>query len=384
MCSSYIPSKLDTELFWDRERTRERSISEVPPGFPDIIQSPLVWKGSDIHPKVREWKVDLCGDEITAIDAAVFAFEKKYGENLAELTSSTFELPTEFSQRLRKLSDQLYRGVGFQIIHGLDPTKYTPRQKMIMYVGVTAHVCPQRGSVDVAGKGVVGKLTGCLPRRLRAKPPPSFSNSFHTDNCAIMAFYYLDVAPLSGWTLLSSIWQTYNELAASKLEVLHTLAEPWVLDTFKPLSIQPPRHVRPLQRVVGSDKIPVLFRFSRYPVTGFQRERSADRDAADAVQFIAARNAITLPVIAGDVLLVNDMALFHAREGFHDGGVPLKRHLVKMYFRDPEQGWAIPPSMEREWKTAYLSGSDDGRVKKEEIWECTYWPGLEELSMLNG
>ncbi|KAK3366715.1 hypothetical protein B0T24DRAFT_502204, partial [Lasiosphaeria ovina] len=181
--------------------------------------------------------------------------------------------------------------------------------------------------------------------------------SFHTDNCEIMAFYYLDMSPIGGRTVLSSIWQTYNELAASKPEVLHTLAEPW-----------PPRHVRPLQRVIGSDKIPVLFRFSRYPVTGFQRERSANvplptaaqRDAADAVQFIAARNAITLPVVAGDVLLVNDMALFHAREGFDDGGVPLKRHLVKMYFRDPQQGWAIPPSIEQEWKTAYLSGSDDG------------------------
>ncbi|KAK3366716.1 hypothetical protein B0T24DRAFT_669195 [Lasiosphaeria ovina] len=166
MSSSYIPSKLDTERFWDRERTRERSVSEVPPGFPEIIQSPLVWKGSDIQTRVREWKVDLGGDEITAIDAAVFAFEiqvhtapraYKHGENLAELTSSTFELPTEFSLRLRKLSDQLYRGVGFQIIHGLDPTKYTPRQKMIMYAGVTAHICPQRGSVDVAGKGVVAR-----------------------------------------------------------------------------------------------------------------------------------------------------------------------------------------------------------------------------------
>lgn len=46
-----------------------------------------------------------------------------------------------------------------------------------------------------------------------------------------MAFYYLDTALQGGHTILSSIWQTYNELAAKRPEVLHTLVQPWVLDT---------------------------------------------------------------------------------------------------------------------------------------------------------
>lgn len=82
--------------------------------------------------------------------------EDKY-EDLSSLSASTFELPATFSQRLRGLSDHLYNGVGFQIIHGLDPSKYTERQKIIVYAGVSAHICPQRGFVDVVGKGVVGK-----------------------------------------------------------------------------------------------------------------------------------------------------------------------------------------------------------------------------------
>lgn len=57
-----------------------------------------------------------------------------------------------------------------------------------------------------------------------------------------------------------------------------------------------------------------------------------------------------LPVQKRDILLVKDMALFHTRERFDDGGVPMKRHLIKMYFRDPDQGWAIPLWMEQEWK----------------------------------
>jgi hypothetical protein len=204
-----------------------------------------------------------------------------------------------------------------------------------------------------------------------------------------MAFFYLDTAIRGGKTVLSSIWQTYNELATKRPDVLQTLAEPWVLDTFKPKDLQPPRRVRLLQ-TTDCDKIPVLFRFSRYPITGFQRTRSpevpaptqAQLEAADAIQFTAMKNGITLPVVKGDMLFVNDMALFHAREGFDDDGVPLKRHLVKMYFRDPDQGWNISPSIEKEWRTTYGPNRPDGT--REETWNIFYETGLEELSRLNG
>ena len=93
-------------------------------------------------------------------------------------------------------------------------------------------------------------------------------------------------------------------------------------------------------------------------------------------------NRITLPVEKGDMLFVNDMALFHAREGFDDGGIPMKRHLVKMYLRDPEQGWNIPPSLEKQWGTIYSPNRPDGT--RQETWNIFYEPGSEELSPVNG
>jgi hypothetical protein len=47
-----------------------------------------------------------------------------------------------------------------------------------------------------------------------------------------MAFYYLDTAAKGGETLLTSSWQIYNELAQKRPEVLHTLSEPWWMDTY--------------------------------------------------------------------------------------------------------------------------------------------------------
>ena len=153
--------------------------------------------------------------------------------------------------------------------------------------------------------------------------------------------------------------------------------------------MQPPRRVRPLQ-TIDSDKIPVLFRFSRYPIVGWQRKRNpnlpapteAQLEAADAIQFIATKNGITLPVVKGDMLFVNDLALFHAREGFDDGNMPMKRHLVKMFLRDPDQGWAVPPLLEQEWRMTYSPNRPDGTT--EETWDIAHFPGLEELSAVNG
>lgn len=138
------------------------------------------------------------------------------------------------------------------------------------------------------------------------------------------------------------------------------------------------------------EKIDVLLRFSRYPVTGWQRKINPDLpaftqaqyEAADAVQFISMKNSITLPVVKGDILLVNDMVLMHARQGFDDGGIPLKRHLVKMYLRDPDQGWYISPSLEKEWRTTYSPNRPDGT--RHETWNIMHEAGMEELSSLNG
>lgn len=76
-------------------------------------------------------------------------------EELASISASTFELPAPLSQRLRQIAGRLYDGVGFQIVHGLDSSKYTARQNIIIYAGVSAHICPQRGQVDIEGREVI-------------------------------------------------------------------------------------------------------------------------------------------------------------------------------------------------------------------------------------
>ncbi|KAJ8130640.1 hypothetical protein O1611_g2987 [Lasiodiplodia mahajangana] len=394
--ATYVPSDSYSTLFWEKEALRGRIELDVPDTFPKHIDSPLAWTGSEIETKESEWKLDLTAEEVAIIDDALAKFEDLCVAShldLSKLSISTFELPDALSLRLRKLSDQIYKGAGFQIIRGLDPSKYTPKQSLIVYAGVSAHVCPQRGFVDVKSEGVVAHVVNVQAGgRGPLTTAPAFTNvplSFHTDNCEVMAFFYMEPAASGGETILSSLWQTYNELADKRPDVLQTLTQPWVFDSFKSYDFQPPRHVQPLQKL-ESHNVPILFRFSRYGILGWQRRRNPDLpapteaqiEAADAIQFIAMKNAFKVPTRKGDILFVNDMALVHAREGFDDGRDTMKRHLIKMHFRDPDQGWDIPASLENEWKMVYSPNQPDGT--RTERWNIFHEPGLEENSNVNG
>lgn len=132
-------------------------------------------------------------------------------------------------------------------------------------------------------------------------------------------------------------------------------------------------------------------RFSRFPITGFEsRQRNpvlpaptqAQIEALDAVQFMAAENAVPLPVSTGDVVFMNDMALFHAREALDKSGAHLQRHLLKMSLRDPAQNWPVPSTAMQAWKRIYGPNCEDGTRK--EVWLLNVIPGDEEGLLVNG
>ena len=158
--------------------------------------------------------------------------------------------------------------------------------------------------------------------------------------------------------------------------------------SFQDYSKYPPVKTPFLHSIDGEK---ALFRFSRWPITGGERRKrspslpaptQAQIDAIDAVHFMAAKNSITLPMAKGDMVFINDMVMFHAREPFDEGGVHLQRHLFKLYLRDPEQNWAVPPSVVEGWRKMYGPNRDDGT--REETWNPRYSPGDEELPPTNG
>ncbi|CAH0027953.1 unnamed protein product [Clonostachys rhizophaga] len=307
ICDSYNPSRTEAQRFWDDQSKWIKASADVLEGFPKSLNSSLAWEGEDMRDKVSQWKLCLSEEDIA-----------KY-EDLSSISSSTFELPGELAQRLRQLADNVYTGCGFQIIHGLDPSSFSARQNIILYAGLSSHIFPQRGFVDVAGRRVIGHVVNVQDG----------NNGPET------------VAPAFTNTPLKRDQKSYEPL-----------------------------------RNPGC-----LTRWQRKRNTQLPAPSQAQLEALDAVQFVAERNSMTVPVCKGDILFINDMAVFHAREGFDESRATTKRHLMKMYLRDPCQGWSLPESVHEDFSPRYAQTSGSS---KEEIWDIHHKDGLEELSFVNG
>jgi hypothetical protein len=97
---------------------------------------------------------------------------------------------------------------------------------------------------------------------------------------------------------------------------------------------------------------------------------------------MAAANAFPLPMGKGDMVFINDMAILHARESFSEGRTYIQRHLLKLYLRDPEQNWPVPPTAKDAWAKIYGSNSEDGI--RQETWLARYSAGQEDGWQSNG
>lgn len=93
--------------------------------------------------------------------------------------------------------------------------------------------------------------------------------------------------------------------------------------------------------------------------------------ALAALAGLAAQLAVAVAVRPGDMLLVNNYALLHARAAYEDGddgdddvaredddnnggdGDGRRRHLVRLWLRSPAHSWSLPEDMKALWEPAY-------------------------------
>ena len=64
------------------------------------------------------------------------------------ISRTTFPLPAELSAKFKSLSHTVHEGLGFVIIRGLDPTKYTEEENVLLYGGISNHVAEERADMS--------------------------------------------------------------------------------------------------------------------------------------------------------------------------------------------------------------------------------------------
>ncbi|KAF6239760.1 hypothetical protein HO173_002306 [Letharia columbiana] len=389
---SYYPTTGDALRFWSL-REDKNVHSDVPQGFPAHIDARMAWQGSDMEMQSDAWVVLLSEADVFALEGAMRDFRNQ-ALHLSQIDQISFRLPDQLAKRLDDISEECYNGRGFCVIRGLEPAKYTDEENVILYAGISAYIAPERGFLDRARQHV---LCHVLPAAFSAeqdrKITPGFTNdamSFHTDDGDILALYAMNTDQSGGRTQIASGWKVYNELASSRADVLHTLTQDWVLDTYQDYSQWPPIKT-PL---LFTDGEKVMFNFSRYPLCGFRGNKrnqslpaptESQLEALDAVHFFAEKNSMSLPTKTGDILYLNNMSMLHAREPFEDQGTQgmgSRRHMLKMQLRDPKRTWRLPNNLVESWKFLFAPNREDGG--KDERFMITPEEGHERGWSSNG
>jgi len=113
----------------------------------------------------------------------------------------------------------------------------------------------------------------------------------------------------------------------------------------------------------------VLIQYARRSFTGFGAlPRSTDippiteaqAEALDTLHFLAEKFAVSLDFQRGDVQYVNNLSIFHARDGFTDT-LEKQRHLIRFWLRDPEYAWVTPSPLGGRWRSVYEGLTPDSQ-----------------------
>lgn len=358
----------DQERFKLRTQARLKDQSlhtDVPKGWPKTVQGPLVWHRNETQDQ-SQYIYNLSLDEVAEIEASL-ARVKNSSLDLEHINRFTFPLP-KMGPALEELSRQVHDNHGFVVIRGLEPWNYSREENTIIYLGVSSYIGEQRGRQNLSGS----KLTHITDVKSADVSPserrPIFSNQaqpFHADLfCDVLALYFLDTAKTGGETSLASAWAVYNDLAANRPHVIHTLAEnDWIHDTH---GCNPPFYIQPL--LYFHDR-KIILNFSRRILTGApMAPRSKDippmteaqAEALDAVHFCAQEHSLKLNLKKGDMYFINNLAVLHSRSPFEDDEKST-RYALRLWLSNPERAWKTPPLLQLDWDRTYapLNGIND-------------------------
>ncbi|KAF9533569.1 hypothetical protein CPB83DRAFT_757892 [Crepidotus variabilis] len=341
----------------------------LPLGYPKKVGGPIVWEGSDWKNEAQ-WVYQLSEEELKEIDDGLHYFKRR-NLSLGHLERENFPLPS-LGPRLYELCQELYSGRGFFVIRTIPIEKYTREDLVIIYVGISSHIGSGRGKQDGTG-AVISHIKDLTISHANEKG--GIGNSayttdkqvFHTDVGDLIALMALDVAQEGGTSRISSTGRVYNELAATRPDLIQTLSEPWVLDTF---GGDPPHTVRPL---LYHEDERVVIQYSRRHFTGYGKQtRSPDippiteaqAEALDAVHFLAEKYSLALNFQKGDIQYINSLGLLHARDAFRDSGKHT-RHLIRLWLRNEDLAWKTPFTLKPIWTRLYSAPPDEQRFPLE-------------------
>lgn len=303
-----------------------------------IITEPSAWIGPQIQHD-ESWIHRFDDEALAELDAAL-AQVKRVGARIP-FGAHAFPLP-RLATRLQAILNDVENGMGFKLLRGIPRGRYSDEECELLYWGLASHL-----GVPISQNGR-GHLLGHVRDEGRTQADPNARAyqtnqrmDFHTDMLPmdLLALFCLRTAKRGGASKLTSALTIHNVLREERPDLLQALYGDFHIDWRgeepegeKPLFTLPMFSERDGRVTARINSLPYYESAARH---GAQYAPTAEqREALLMVQEIANRPELMLSMDfhEGDIQLVNNHTMLHAREAYEDYPEPgRERHLLRMW-----------------------------------------------------
>jgi hypothetical protein len=296
---------------------------------------PAAWRGEE-QVNRDDWHQELDAAQVAELDRAVSA-AKASDKPLSELTKDDFPLPT-LERDVSLWRRQLQDGRGFQVIRGVPVERWSTQESEVFFwclgqhLGIPGAQNPQR---DLLGHV---RDTGESPDEVRHYRTRVNIN-FHCDAADVVGLLCLQKAKRGGKSRIVSSVAVYNELLRQRPDVVDRLYEPFAMDTKGEGGVRY-LPVRPCS--YDSGRLRTFYHTDYFRSATDKNGRpilsESDLELLDLYNSIAESPGMVLDMDLepGDVQLLSNHTVLHARTAFEDHAEPARRRrLLRLWLSLP-------------------------------------------------
>jgi hypothetical protein len=301
------------------------------------IGAPFAWKGADLQ-HATDWIRRFTPAELAELDAALRSVKEKALE-WSEITRDDFPLP-RFSGELATIAQDLETGRGMILLRGL-PTAYTPEDLRMVYWGIGTHLG------TAVSQGGRGELLGLVEDEGQPVERTKYRGSktadalpFHADRCDVVGLLCVRKAKSGGYSRIVSAAQIHNEVLRRRPDLIDVFYADWYNSRQGDEAPGEARaYPKPIFGFCGGHftgmfspaYIQTAQHFPEVP-----RLSSRQEEALALFGALADELVLNMTFEPGDIQLLNNHLIYHARTNYEDHPEPhRKRLLLRLWLAVP-------------------------------------------------
>lgn len=307
------------------------AIRREPARIGRTVVDPACWTGAELA-ATSDWIIELNAAEVSDLRAMAKEFARRIGGEPDRLLSTTrvdFDLGA-FGPKLQRVKRDLTDGRGLVLLRGLPIEDMSEVETAVVYWGIG------RQLGNATSNNAQGDMIGLVldkGKDINAAQNRGYETNasmmYHSDPCHIVALLCMQSARSGGESKIVSSLAVYNELLRTRPDLIDVLSAPycWTLHG----EVNPGErgyYEGPVLNFIDgylSVALAPLHMIKGHKVPGAPRMTAPQAEALEAVETTCEALHYSMALRQGDIQILNNSVILHARTVYEDYPDPAKR-----------------------------------------------------------